>query len=286
MWDGFSAEGLREQMEAEWQADRSSLRELIRSRPDLTLKQMAVALKRSYTWVKKWAKRLATAPPDDVEILKSRSRARHTPFPEWDALVIRRIEQVRQNPPEGLQRTPGPMSILYYLPRDEALQKQGCRLPRSTRTVWMILKRLGLIEASSHKKTELEPLHPPLDEIQVDFKDVSSVPPDPSGEGKQQHIVEVCNFVDAGTSILLAAYPHEDYHAQTALEAVIQFLREHGRPRQMSFDHDTRWVGGEGGMGFSLSVDPFFALCPGGASTVPPTSTLAQWICGTLSPEL
>jgi hypothetical protein len=209
----------------------------------------------------------------------SRSRARVTPYPEWDSLVIRRIEQIRKNPPEGLLRIPGPQAILYYLPRDEALQKPGCRLPRSTRTIWIILHRLGLIEVASYKKPELEPLHPPLDEIQVDFKDVSSVPPDPSGDGKQQHVVEVCNFVDAGTSILLAAYPHEDYHAQTALEAVIQFLNEHGRPRQMSFDHDPRWVGSEGGMGFSLSVAPISPLRPDRASSVPTSPTMAKWVC-------
>ncbi len=103
-------------MEAEWQADRSSLRELIQSRPDLSLKQMAVRLKRSYAWAKKGAKRLATAPPDDMEILHSRSRARKTPFPEWNPLVLRCIEQIRHIPPEGLQRTPGPKAILYYLP--------------------------------------------------------------------------------------------------------------------------------------------------------------------------
>jgi hypothetical protein len=44
--------------------------------------------------------------------------------------------------------------------------------------------------------------------------------------------------VDAGTSILLSAQVHEDFHAATALEAVIRFLREHGRPTRMSFDHD------------------------------------------------
>ena len=36
-------------------------------------------------------------------------------------------------------------------------------------------------------------------------KDASTVLPDPSGEGKQQHVVEVCNFVDAGTSLLRIA---------------------------------------------------------------------------------
>jgi transposase InsO family protein len=256
-------------MEAEWQADRSSLRELIQSRPDLSLKQMAVRLKRSYAWAKKWARRLATAPPDDVEILHSRSRARKTPSPDWDPLVLRRIEQIRQIPPEGLQRTPGPKAILYYLPRDDQLQKLDCPLPHSTRTVWKLLRRLGLLGADPPKKPEPEPLHAPLDEVQVDFKDVSSVRPAPNGEGKKQHVVEVCNFVDAGTSILLSAQAHEDFHAETALEAVIQFLREHGRPRQMSFDHDPRWVGSPGGWDFPsallrflhcIQVEP--RLCP------------------------
>jgi len=40
-----------------------------------------------------------------------------------------------------------------------------------------------------------------LEEIQMDFKDVSSVLPAQSSEGKYKHVVEVCNFVDAGTSI-------------------------------------------------------------------------------------
>ena len=103
------------------------------------------------------------------------------------------------------------------------------------------------METASGKKEEPEPFHSPLDEVQGDFKDVSSVPPDPSGEGKQVHIVEGCTCVDAATSMLVSAQPPEEYHAQTALEAVIPFLREHGRPRQMSCDRDPRWVGGSSG---------------------------------------
>ncbi len=88
------------------QADRAALRELLRTRPDLSLKDIAHRLHRSYTWAKDWAKRLASAPPDDLDVLHSRSRARSTPQPEWDALVLRRLEQMRLFPPEGLQRTP------------------------------------------------------------------------------------------------------------------------------------------------------------------------------------
>jgi len=247
-------------VEAQWQADRSALRELLRSRPDLTLKQIAALVGRSYDWVRKWAKRLAAVPPDDVQVLSSRSRARKTPPPAWDALVLRRIEQMRLHPPEGLQRVPGPKALLYYLPRDAELQAHGCRLPRSTSTLWKLLTRLGLIATDAPAKHREEPLREPLEEVQVDFKDISSVRPDPSGEGKQQHVVEVCNFVDAGTSILLSAQPHEDFHAETALEAVIAFLREHGRPRRMSFDHDPRWVGGSSGWDFPSALRRFL-LC-------------------------
>ena len=47
------------------------------------------------------------------------------------------------DPAEGLRRTPGPKALLYYLPRDEQLQ--GERLPRSSRTIYGILKRAGRI---------------------------------------------------------------------------------------------------------------------------------------------
>lgn len=255
-------------MEAQWQADRAALRDLLRTRPDLSLKQMAHHLNRSYSWVKDWAKRLACAPPDDLAVLQSRSRARHTPYQEWDPLVLRRLEHLRLFPPEGLQRTPGPKALLYYLPRDEELQQKGCRLPQSTRTVWKLLKRLGLIAetfAIAHKE---EPPREPLEEVQVDFKD-PGVPADPSGEGKKQHVVEVMNFVDAGTSVLLSAFVQDDFRAHTSLEAVIAFLREHGCPHRFSFDHDPRWVGGPGGWDFPSALLRFLAavgvearLCP------------------------
>ena len=81
-------------------------------------------------------------------------------------------------------------------------------------------------------------------------KDVGSVSPEQSSQGKRQHVVEVCNFVYAGTSIALWAHAREDFHEQTALETVISFLRRYGRPRQITFDRDPRWVGGVSGRDF------------------------------------
>jgi hypothetical protein len=48
------------------------------------------------------------------------------------------------------------------------------------------------------------------------------VPVDP--DGKQQHVVEVLDTLDAGTSILLAAQVRPDFTAETALHAVADLV--------------------------------------------------------------
>src|SRR5258708_10543022 len=211
-------------MEAEWQADRSALRDLLHTRPDLSLKEIARRLKRSYSWAKDWAKRLAAAPPDNLEVLISRSRARHTQPPDWDPLVLQRIERMRLFPPEGLQRPPGPKALLSYLPRDAELQQRGCRLPRSTTTIWQLLKRLGLLADTPLPTHKEEPLCEPLEEVQTDWKD-PGVPVDPGGVGQKQHWLPVPNFVDAGTPLLLGANVQGDFRGRTARASIFDFLR-------------------------------------------------------------
>src|SRR5260221_5053140 len=56
--------------------------------------------------------------------------------------------------------------------------------------------------------------------------------------------------VDAGTSIALFAQAREDFHEQTAMETVISFLQTYGRPHQITFDRDPRWVGSVSGRDF------------------------------------
>jgi hypothetical protein len=53
------------------------------------------------------------------------------------------ILTLRLHPPPSLQRTPGPTAILYYLRQDPTLV--GHILPRSSRTVYRVLKAAGLI---------------------------------------------------------------------------------------------------------------------------------------------
>lgn len=75
----------------------------------------------------------------------------------------------------------------------------------------------------------------------MDFHDVSSVPADP--EGKQQHVVEILNLVDHGSSAVVASEPAKDYTAETALRTVAGVLVEQGCPDRIRLDRDPRWVG-------------------------------------------
>src|SRR5258707_7332033 len=134
----------------------------------------------------------------DTQVLHSRSRARKHPPERISEPVVERIIQMRDAPPEGLRRTPGPKAILYYLPRDSDLQAE--RLPRSSRTIYRILQQAGRIaHRLPHVQEELA-RPAPLSRWQLDFNDAATVPADP--DGKRQHVVEVLNAVDEGTSVL------------------------------------------------------------------------------------
>lgn len=241
-------------MEAQWICDRAALRCLLQQHPDWSTTQLAHTLGRSTSWVKKWRKRLQAAPPSDLAVLRSRSRARHRPFPPPHPEVVASILAIREQPPEHLQRVPGPRTIIYYLQRDPHLQALGIAPPRSSRTVWKILRQAGCILPPPERTRRPLPPRAPLEELQVDFKDASTVLADPAGEGKRQHVVEVCNCVDAGTSILLWTQAREDFHAETALQAIVSVLRIYGCPRLFTFDHDPRWIGSQRGCDFPSAL--------------------------------
>jgi hypothetical protein len=99
-------------MEAEWIADRATLRWLVRHHPDWTQAELASAVGRSRSWVVKWLPRLKGTAPDDLAALFSHSRARRTPPSSTPQGVVERILAIRDEPPEHLQRVPGPKAIL------------------------------------------------------------------------------------------------------------------------------------------------------------------------------
>lgn len=231
-------------MEALWVGQRAHLRHLLTQHPDWTGEQLADAVGCSSSMVSKWRRRFAAADPHDTSVLFSRSRAPHHPPARLAPEVVTRVLEIRLAPPGNLRRVPGPLAILYYLHHDEELLASGKRLPRSTRTVWRLLNDAGMIEREAPRKRSPLPLRAPLEEVQMDFKDASTVPPDLADpEGKRKHVIEICNFLDAGTSIVLDAQVHADFHAETAFQAVVSFLRRYGLPQQLTFDRDPRWVG-------------------------------------------
>lgn len=185
-------------MEAQCIADRAALRCLTRQHPEWTHGQLAACIGRSPSFVKKWLKRLREADPDDLPVLFSRSRARHTPPPAPDPRIVERIITIRASPPENLQRTPGPRAILYYLHRDPELQSQGIVPPRSTRTIWKILRQQGcILDPPERTHKPLEPREP-LQEVQMDWHRMP--PPSPL-------IQKVSNSMSSRCSILSMLAP-------------------------------------------------------------------------------
>ena len=174
-------------------------------------------------------------------MLHSQSRARKQPLAGFDPRVIDRILDIRDQPPDHLQRTPGPKAILYYLARDRDLQAANLRLPRSTRTVWQILRQHGRIPIPGERRHTPVERPAPMTAWQLDFKDVSTVPADP--DGKRQHVVEVLNTVDVGTSLLVDAQVRPDFTAETTLEAIVATFRGTGLPASITLDRDPRFVG-------------------------------------------
>lgn len=235
-------------MDEQWYADRCLLRDLLRAHPDWTQQQLAQQTGRSVGWVKKWKRRLRAAVPGDDGALWGQSRVRKHHPPPLDRAVIDRILAIRDQPPAGLARVPGPRAILYYLGQDAALLASGTRLPRSARTIWQILTCHGRIAHPPSRAHQPLDRPPPLTAWQLDFKDVATVPADP--DGKRQHVVETLNIVDSGTSILLEARVRADFTAATALDAVVQALRAHGLPERVTIDRDPRFVGAASGRDF------------------------------------
>src|SRR5919199_1307011 len=231
-------------MEAEWSADRAKLRLTLRDHPEWSVAQLAHQIGRSVNWIKKWRQRLRQAPADEETVLQSRSRARKHPSPTVSPLAIERMLAIRDEPPANLQRVLGPKAILYFLQQDADLQAVGVAPPRSTATIWRVLRQHGRIPRRPRPAHEPVDLPPPLTSWQLDFKDVSTVPSDPMG--KRQHVVEALNCVDCGTSLLVGADVRADFTEETTLAAVAELLQAHGRPVEITLDRDPRFVGAPG----------------------------------------
>lgn len=217
-------------METAWYQARACLRHLRKKHPDWTINQLAQEMGYSPNWVRKWLKRLAAAPPEDATCLCSQSRARKNPPPRIAPEVVTSILAIRDDPPEGLNRTPGPVAIKYYLPRDKNLAGKGYHLPTSTSTLWRILDQNGRILRPMPHAHEPVSRAEPLQAWQMDFKDVTTVKGE--NDDKHLHLVETLDVVDSGTSILLDNPARSDFNAETAITGRMEQAAEMTRHRE------------------------------------------------------
>lgn len=228
-------------MEAQWIRKRQQLYYLRQSQPNWSKVRLAQEVGGSYSWTKKWCQRFEQRQGEDDDLFQSQSRARHNPPPPIDQEVVLEIIKIRDDPPEGLRRTPGPLTIQYYLERSESLSEALKAKPPCPKTIWRVLDRYQRIERKSKADPEPTSRAAPLTVLQMDFKDVPGikVPDSP----KKQHQVETLNIVDTGTSVLIDNQVRTDYNAESVIDSLSQTFQQWGLPGQLEFDRDPRFVG-------------------------------------------
>lgn len=217
-------------MEAEWVLDRMRLFQLRRDHPEWSQSRLAEALHRSLSWVKKWLKRFREAEELSLEMFKSQSRAPHNRPREVIDVVHDVILSLRDGLKDLYGRVVGPKTILYHLHQDQVLKRRGAYLPKSTRTIWKVLREGGRIPTKVREHHPLE-RPDPMQHWEMDF-----------GELKDGY--EFLVVVDRGTSILIDTQTQKHFNAETALMALAKLFVQAGLPQKLRFDNDSRFVGG------------------------------------------
>ena len=103
----------------------------------------------------------------------------------------------------------------------------------------------------------------------MDYKDISSVKADSSGQGKKQHQVESLNLVDEGTSRWIDAQVRDDFSMETTILALFSVFLLRGCPKCIKMDRDPRfvssWTANEFPsplMRFLMCLDMKLIVCP------------------------
>lgn len=222
-------------MEAEWMASRLELYRLWQENPAWGARQLAATLERSLSWVKKWLKRFRETEKITGDSFRSQSRRPKKEPKGQHPWVIEAVLSLRVSLSEQYHRKAGARLILYHLHKDPALQNIKALLPRSTKTIYKILKTGGLIQPQKpiiHIPVERPA---PLEEWELDFAQTAYW----GGENGAEILVTI----DRGTSILLQATARSRFHAHSALEGLTQLLLSQGLPQRLRFDRDARLFG-------------------------------------------
>jgi len=220
-------------VETEWVLARIELYRLMREHPLWSIARLAEELGYSLSWVKKWRRRFREGRTATLALFCSRSRAPHQRHSPITPLVREVVLGLRDSLKTVYHRGVGPKPILYHLQRDPLLQGQRRTLPRSTHTLWKILREGGRIPTRIREHQPI--VRPePMRVWELDFGLVK--------RGEERWL-EFLATVDAGRSILVDTQSADRFQAETALEAVARLFALHGLPQRLRLDRDTRWVG-------------------------------------------
>jgi len=224
--------------ESQWTHDRIELYKLHKKNPSWSQKKLAANLGYSESWVKKWLKRAKQVTVKTLEVFTSQSRTPKNPARKVTDRVRDVILTLRQKLPEKYGRVVGAYPILYHLRADGYFKGRELEnLPRSTSTIWQVLKDAGYIPEKVKTHIALEP-SAPMDEWEFDFGMVTIA---------EDAKFEIAPIIDRGTSILIKISAKKGtYQADSTLEMLIDVFREHGYPRRFRFDRDSRLIGSVG----------------------------------------
>jgi hypothetical protein len=226
-------------METIYYQDRLLLYRLRQQHPLWRLSELAAAVGRSVSWVKKWLKRFRQAKAGANPVFYSQSRRPKVPHTLISAGAVQAVLLIRDNSP--VNRIPGPETIQYFLHHDPKYSDLGLYLPRSTSTIWAILNAHQRIDRPAAVDHEPLSLAEPLEHWQLDFKEVAGIKD--AASDKQSHQVETLNVIDCGTSILIDSQVRTDFRAETVIDSLVATFSTWGVPRILQFDRDPRFVG-------------------------------------------
>ncbi len=132
-----------------------------------------------------------------LDMFKSRSRGRRCGAREVVRVVRDAILSLRDSLKERYGRVVGAKTLLYHLHRDPVVQQQGLAVPRSTRTIWKVLKEGGRIPTRVRYHQPIE-RPDPMQHWEMDFGQISDA-------------VEFLTVLDRGPSIRVDTQPRSHF---------------------------------------------------------------------------
>ena len=254
-------------MDETWYAARAQLRALLTDIP-VERAQYAERIKMSVAWVKKWRSRFRAARARPmIRFCGAIPRPKITAPAHASADHRTHHRDAPQSAGKSAARARSQSAAILSGPRPRAGQEQQVRPLRSTRRIWQILRQTGCIAAVRSRTPNPRPLAQPYTEFEMDFVDVVTVNVQP--DGKRQHMVEILNIVDAGTSLLVATVARDDYSMATSIETLADIFRAEGVLPYLRLDRDPRFVGSQNShdfpsafMRFLHSLGVTIDLCP------------------------